>query len=268
MQMVTETVTHHVKRNQDQHQDAADDGKRLGPPGHAGRPPRVPAPFARPANAHNPFFSIHRVSVNTQCLHQWATFGGMPKIWTETVESHRDAVREAALEAAELLLAKHGLRGVTMSLVAEKAGIGRATLYKYFPDIEALLTAWHARQIDRHLQQLEKIAHGSGNAGERLEAVLEEYALIQHNVGLAHDSAALVSQLHRGEHVGHAHNRLRDFIKELISQAAVDGQLRSDVAAGELADYCIHALSGARALPSKPAVRRLVKVTLGGLSAK
>ena len=192
----------------------------------------------------------------------------MPKIWTETVESHRDAVREAALEAAELLLAEHGLRGVTMSLVAEKAGIGRATLYKYFPDIEALLTAWHTRQIGRHMQQLEKLAHGSGNAVERLGAVLEEYALIQHDVGLVHDSAALVSQLHRGDHVGRAHNHLTDFIKELISEAAEAGQLRKDVAPGELAEYCLHALSGARAMPTKSAVRRLVKVTLAGLSAQ
>ena len=188
----------------------------------------------------------------------------MPKIWTETVETHRDAVREAALEAAAQLLADLGLRGVTMSLVAEKTGIGRATLYKYFPDIDALLSAWHARQVGLHMKRLEELANGSGGAAERLGAVLEEYALIQHDVGLAHDST-LVSQLHRGEHVGRAHNRLRDFIKDLISEAADTDQLRKDVAAGELADYCLHALSAARELPTKPAVRRLVKVTLSGL---
>lgn len=34
---------------------------------------------------------------------------------------------------------------MTMSRIAEEIGIGRATLYKYFPDVEAILLAWHER---------------------------------------------------------------------------------------------------------------------------
>ncbi len=40
-----------------------------------------------------------------------------------------------------------------MSLAAE-TGIGRATLYKYFSDVEAILAAWHARHVARHLEHL------------------------------------------------------------------------------------------------------------------
>ena len=38
-----------------------------------------------------------------------------------------------------------------MSQIAKDTGIGRATLYKYFPDVESILRAWHQRQIDEHL---------------------------------------------------------------------------------------------------------------------
>src|SRR5580765_2136053 len=77
--------------------------------------------------------------------------GAMPKLWNETIESHRHDVREAILHATMALVAEHGPLSVTMSQIAEKTGIGRATLYKYFPDIDAILTAWHERHVAEHL---------------------------------------------------------------------------------------------------------------------
>src|SRR5215207_197927 len=63
----------------------------------------------------------------------------VPNLWNETIEAHRAAVREAILDTAMVLVAEQGLRSVTMSQIAEKTGIGRATLYKYFSDVEAIL---------------------------------------------------------------------------------------------------------------------------------
>ena len=80
----------------------------------------------------------------------------MPKLWTETIEAHRREVHEAILDTTAALAAKHGLRSVTMSQIAEQVGIGRATLYKYFPDVEAILATWHERQLTGHLAQLRR----------------------------------------------------------------------------------------------------------------
>ena len=41
-----------------------------------------------------------------------------------------------------------------MLQIAAATGIGRATLYKYFPDVEAIMVAWHERHIARHLRLL------------------------------------------------------------------------------------------------------------------
>jgi AcrR family transcriptional regulator len=185
----------------------------------------------------------------------------MPKLWNDTVEEHRRAVRNATLDTTAALVMEHGLASVTMSQIAEETGIGRATLYKYFPDVEAILFAWHERQIGSHLEHLAEVRDQAGGARERLKAVLEAYALMSHE----HRDSELAALLHRGQHVVRAEVHLRDFIKKLVIEGAKSGELRDDVAPGELASYCLHALSAASSLPSKVAVRRLVSITMAGL---
>jgi AcrR family transcriptional regulator len=192
------------------------------------------------------------------------TIEAVPKLWNETIDKHRAAVRNAALNAMATLVAEHGLVGLTMSQIAEQAGIGRATLYKYFPDAHAVLTAWHEREITAHLDQLAAAADAAGPALERLQAVLQTYAQIQHH-SAGHHGGELATLLHRGDHVDRAQKRLRDFIQDLVAEASQAGDLRDDVPADELAGYCLHALTAASTTPSQDAVHRLVTVTLAGL---
>jgi AcrR family transcriptional regulator len=185
----------------------------------------------------------------------------VPKLWNDTIEAHRHAVRDATLDATAALVAKHGLRGVTMSEIADKTGIGRATLYKYFPDVESILLAWHERHVGEHLHQLAALRDQAAPAVKRLESVLETFALIQHES----QDTELAALLHRGKHVAHAEQHLRELLRGLIAEAADTHQVRDDVPPDELASYCLHALTAAGRLPSKPAVRRLVTTVLRGL---
>src|SRR5215472_2988850 len=189
----------------------------------------------------------------------------MPRLWTDTIEAHRREVHGAILDVTAALAAEHGLRAVTMSQIAEQVGIGRATLYKYFPDVEAILAAWHERQLAGHLTQLTEAAARAEGPYRRLEAVLEAYALIQHEFREAHRSE-LAAHLHQGEHVARGQQQLRELVRDLVASATAAGQIRGDVAADELAAFCLHALAAATSLPSKAAVRRLVQVTLAGLA--
>src|SRR5688500_2306192 len=133
----------------------------------------------------------------------------MPKLWSRTIEAHRRGVREAILDTTAALVAEHGLLSVTMSQIAAETGIGRADLYKYFPDVEAILLGWHERQITGHLEQLAEVRDAASNAGERIEAVLGAYALISHETHGHHDTE-LAAFLHRGEQVARAQRQLRD----------------------------------------------------------
>src|SRR6266545_2876194 len=200
-----------------------------------------------------------RVSTST------STYTGVvPKLWNKTIEAHRRAVHEAILDTAAALVAEHGLRSLTMSQIAEETGIGRATLYKYFSDVESILHAWHQHQITGHLELLAEARDQAGDPGERLEAVLEAYALIAHESQGHHDTE-LAAFLHRDEQAARAQQHLKDLIRDLLTAAAATGDVRDDVAPDELASYCLYALAAAGSLPSKAAVRRLVAVTLAGL---
>jgi len=133
----------------------------------------------------------------------------VPKLWTETIEEHRRAVHDATLDTTAALAREHGLASVTMSQIAAAAGIGRATLYKYFPDVEAILVAWHDRQITLHLRQLTAARDAAGTPAGQLEAVLTAFALIQHE---HHGTELPVALLHRGEHVARARHQLQDLV--------------------------------------------------------
>jgi len=190
--------------------------------------------------------------------------GGVPRLWNETIEEHRRAVNDAALDAFAALIGEHGLASVTMSQIASAAGIGRATLYKYFPDIESVLVAWHERQIARHLHLLEQARDAADGPAARLEAVLSAFALIQHE-HQGHSPELPAVMLHRGGHVTAARHQLHALVSGLITACADADQIRSGVPAGELATYCLSALGAASSLPSEAAVRRLVAVTMAGL---
>jgi AcrR family transcriptional regulator len=189
----------------------------------------------------------------------------VPKLWNATIEEHRQAVHGAALDAFAALIGEHGLASVTMSRIAAAAGIGRATLYKYFPDIESVLLAWHERQIARHLNLLAQARDAADSPADRLKAVLSAYALIQHQ---HHGTDLPVALLHRGEHVTAASQQLHALVSDLITACSQAGDIPAGISADELASYCLHALGAAGGLPSPAAARRLVAVTLAGLQAQ
>ena len=190
--------------------------------------------------------------------------GAVPRLWAQTVDTHRREVREAILDTASALVTERGLLSVTMSQIAEETGIGRATLYKYFPDVEAILRAWHERHVSAHLAHLAELRDHDGDAGQRLEGVLLAYARMCYHRE-RDGTEELGALLHRGEQAASAQQELLELFRDLLAEAAATNDFRDDVAPKELANYCLHALAAASSLPSEAAVRRLVAVTLAAL---
>jgi AcrR family transcriptional regulator len=190
----------------------------------------------------------------------------VPKLWTDTVETHRQEVRESIVEATGALVLEHGLLGVTMSQIAEATGIGRATLYKYFPDVQAILVAWHERHVAAHLTELGALSHGAGTAADRLRSVLVAYARICRR-RRQHGEGELLAALHRTEPVLRRQRELLDLVAHLIDEAAAEGRIRDDIDPRELAHYCTNALEAAASVPSKAALTRLLDVVWAGMAA-
>src|SRR6516225_10322457 len=92
---------------------------------------RAVAPSLRVLSRQTVSVKSERIAHGTVYAHP------VPKLWTQTLEEHRRAVHDATLDTTAALVHEHGLAAVTMSKIAAETGIGRATLYKYFPDVEA-----------------------------------------------------------------------------------------------------------------------------------
>ena len=113
------------------------------------------------------------------------------------------------------------------------------------------------------LERLSELRNQPGAVGQRLEAVLEGFAVIsyeRHQHGA--DLAALV---HQGKHMAAPEQRLRQIIRDVLVEAIAAGAVRDNIPPDELANFCLHALAGAGNLHSKTAVRRLATLTIAAL---
>ncbi|MDR7253368.1 AcrR family transcriptional regulator [Nocardioides sp. BE266] len=188
----------------------------------------------------------------------------MPKLWTETIETHRHEVRHAIMDTTWTLATQHGPMSVTMSQVASEVGIGRATLYKYFPDVQAILVARHGEHVRQHLDRLHALRDRTDDPTERLSAVAHAYAHICHHRA-QHGTLELSALTHQPEHVAEPEQQLRDLFEALIGDAVTAASVRTDIKPRELAIYCVHALGAASNLPNAAASNRLAELVLEAL---
>lgn len=174
--------------------------------------------------------------------------------------AHRSAVREAILDAAVSLAAEHGLLSVTMSDVAASAGVSRATLYKYFPDVQSILQAEHHRQMAGELEELHAVKAAGGDPLRQLEQVLRIHAMMVHR----HHDSAIAGVLQQSGALQHK----EQFLEVIVRTAADDGKIRTDTAPAELSRFCLHALAAAGQAGSEAEVDQLVQLTLDALGPR
>lgn len=187
---------------------------------------------------------------------------GMPKTWDDTLEGHRQAVRQAVMEAALALASERGFQKVSMSEVAARAGITRATLYKYFGDVDAIFQEWHRATLHDHQARVAEIANGEGDPAAKLAGILETYALTV----FRHHGNGFASMLHRQKHARRAEAHLVGILAQLVGAGARSGDFRRDIPPEELARFCHSSLSSAYLLADEGAVRRAVGLLLHALS--
>jgi AcrR family transcriptional regulator len=189
----------------------------------------------------------------------------VPKLWTNTIESHRREVRESVLDATWRLVSQRGPLGLTMSQIAAEAGVGRATLYKYFPDVKSILVAWHERQVAAHLAELAATRDNAGDPRQTLRAVLLGYAQICRQRA-RHTTEELAALLHQGGPMDGDTARLHALVRGVLVDAAEVGAVRTDSDVDDLTKYCLHALTAAGAVSSPDALEQLVDLVVSGLA--
>ncbi|MEV5574877.1 TetR/AcrR family transcriptional regulator [Spirillospora sp. NPDC052269] len=91
---------------------------------------------------------------------------------TRTLTKDQQARRERLLEAARELADEGGYQAVTMHDVADRAGVARATVYRYFATKDHLLTEVAATWAHRVTIDIDALAVGE-TPTERLTSLLE-----------------------------------------------------------------------------------------------
>ena len=81
-------------------------------------------------------------------------------------------VREAILDATDVLLARYGYRKMTVEDIANEVGIGKGTVYLHFASKEEVVLSHIDRIVDRVKSRLWEIANSEASAADRLREML------------------------------------------------------------------------------------------------
>jgi AcrR family transcriptional regulator len=81
-------------------------------------------------------------------------------------------VKDAILDATDVLLARYGYRKMTVEDIAVQAGIGKGTVYLHFSSKEEVVLSHIDRIVDRLKQLMWAISRSNSSAAERLRQML------------------------------------------------------------------------------------------------
>jgi TetR/AcrR family transcriptional repressor of mexCD-oprJ operon len=151
----------------------------------------------------------------------------------------RDRTAAAIIDSAAAILAARG-EAVSMEEIASAAGVGRATLYRYFPNREALLEAMAAASV-------QELAARVKDAG--LEAVSFEEAIARLARGFIATGSMYIALsgdgARRTDAYPNADVEVIEPIRALFRRAIADGSLRGDLAPELLMDLFSGLIKGA-----------------------
>jgi len=173
-----------------------------------------------------------------------------------TALSPTDAPPETAeriLRAAEVCVRRWGLRRVSMNDVATEAGVSRGSVYRYYPDREALVQAVLERVARARVAEAEPAVRRQRTlAGKVAEAAVA----VRH---LAEDERRLGLHVHPGEPelatlqlaaspamFGH----WIEFWIPFLEEARADGEVRADLDLRQAAEWIMRILISLVTVPS------------------
>lgn len=108
----------------------------------------------------------------------------------------RDTARAAILDAAEELIARHGLHGAPLAQIARRAGVAVGTLYNYFADRDALVTSL----FESRRATLQPMIRAATHANPRLRFEPRLRAFVREVLGAFEAHRRFVKLAIEGEH--------------------------------------------------------------------
>ncbi|MER6068876.1 TetR/AcrR family transcriptional regulator [Streptomyces sp. NPDC001817] len=143
-----------------------------------------------------------------------------------------DAVRnrERIVTAAQEMFVEHG-PDVSLDEIARRAGVGNATVYRNFPDREALVREVVCSVMDRTAEAAEVALAETGDAFAALERFV--HAAADERISALCPMMSSSFDRHHPD-LEASRERVEQLIEEVMGRAVAAGQLRSDVGVGDV----------------------------------
>ncbi len=141
------------------------------------------------------------------------------------------------------------MAALTMSALAERARMSRATLYHYFPDVDAVLAAWVGQEIERSVATMVAGARAVSDPVDRLrylvETQVQTFASQSHRLSAEHFESEAGSPGVRRE-VEERMAPLRHLLADTVTEAQAQGRIEERVAPDLAADLVLGMLGAVR----------------------
>ena len=138
--------------------------------------------------------------------------------------------RQRIMVAARQVFAERGLEA-TLDDVAREAGLGVGTVYRRFPDKEALVDALFEESFGQVVARAER-ALELPDAWDGVVSLLAELAEIQAADRGLRD--IMLSESFGRDRVAQMRDRIKPLLEQVVERAQRDGRLRGDLRAGDL----------------------------------
>jgi AcrR family transcriptional regulator len=97
----------------------------------------------------------------------------MPRITGATIAEHVATQEAAVVAAARRLFAERGVAAVSLGDIAAEVGLGRTSLYRYFPTKGHILQRWFDLEMDPLLERSRAVVAEHGPGADALRAWLD-----------------------------------------------------------------------------------------------
>lgn len=136
------------------------------------------------------------------------------------------------LDALQQLMEEKDIQHISVSEIASKAGIGKGSIYYYYPSKDAILDALIRRSYEQPLQTAKNLAEKTTVSSFTRMAMLfqacrSSSAIFLNNNRLSNASAQSLALLHQ-KHLHYLISELKPALTDIISQGIANGEIRFD----------------------------------------
>ena len=175
----------------------------------------------------------------------------MPKIIGESLASHRELTRTRLFEALGSLMGEQSFESITMSQIAERAGVGRTAVYNHFADKEVLLLAYMREVTGEFARVLTQRLEAEPDPLMRLRIYIRSHLQM---IGRYHVKAGMGLRRHMsGQGASHLHDHagvVGEVLIGILDAAMERGLIAQQNTLGAV--HLIHATLQGQRLPQDP----------------